>query len=104
MLYILIKACYGFLVIVQMLMILEETSIIPPNSWSRTFSFLPPTSLVSALPNVNCLTLDISSVLVTSVVTFLDVNCHGHFGIMDNGADIKLEHGTICCSWILFST
>lgn len=68
-----IKVCHGFIVIVQMLMILEETSIIPPNSWSRTFSFLPPTSLVSALPNVSCLTLNISFLLVTSVVTLLSL-------------------------------
>lgn len=50
-----------------------RTSIIPPNSWSRTFSFLPPTSLVSALPNVSCLTLNISFLLVTSVVTLLSL-------------------------------
>lgn len=79
MLYILSNdkdVCLCFTVIVQMLMILEET-IIPPNSWSGMFSFLPPPSLGSVLPSVTCFTFDISSFLITSnyCSSVLDVNC-----------------------------
>ena len=84
-------------------MILEDTSVIPPNSWSRSFRFLP---LGCVLPNVSCLAVDISSALVVTLLSLMLLPLH--FGTRDNEFSMvlayKLEDGSVHCSLITSRT